>query len=123
MRGGNILRAIAEATLGQTSTRTRAAPRTQPSKLCSFSSASCELSNNQEYLESCNPSNDWKSTESPPGVETSQTGNIPEISDKLNSRDVSFMPSNDRLMLIDGTAIMYRAYYKLLGSLANQLPV
>lgn len=32
-----------------------------------------------------------------------------------NVTAVSEAPSNGRVMLIDGTAVIYRAYYKLLG--------
>ncbi|KAL5990916.1 hypothetical protein ACLOJK_011821 [Asimina triloba] len=41
---------------------------------------------------------------------------IPMDSPKLRDRDAQRDPSNGRVMLIDGTAMMYRAYYKLLGA-------
>lgn len=36
---------------------------------------------------------------------------------KLQEKTVNNQPSDGRVMLIDGTAIIYRAYYKLLGML------
>lgn len=38
-------------------------------------------------------------------------------SSKLQASEPSIDPMNNRVMLVDGTAIMYRSYYKLLGNL------
>lgn len=49
----------------------------------------------------------------------STTKHIVTDSSKLSKSDASVDLLNNRVMLIDGTAIMYRSYYKLLGILLN----
>lgn len=75
-----------------------------------------EQPNNQESLESCEPTSDGESTGGHLLVESNKTEDIPYTLDKnLNSSGLKL--ANGRLMLIDGTAAMYRAYYQLMASL------
>lgn len=75
-----------------------------------------EESDNQESLESCGPTCDGESTGGPLLVETNKTEGIPYTLDKnLNSSGLKH--AHGRLMVIDGTAAMYRSYYQLMASL------
>lgn len=75
-----------------------------------------EESDNQESLESCVPTCDGESTGGPLLVETNKTEGIPYTLDtNLNSSGLKH--ANGRLMVIDGTAAMYRSYYQLMASL------
>jgi 5'-3' exonuclease len=75
-----------------------------------------EQPDNQESLESCEPTSDGESTGGHLLVESNKTEDIPYTLDKnLNSSGLKL--ANGRLMLIDGTAAMYRAYYQLMASL------
>lgn len=40
------------------------------------------------------------------------------VSSKIRKSESSVDPLNNRVMLIDGTAIIYRSYYKILGNVA-----
>lgn len=73
-----------------------------------------EQSDNQESLESCGPTCGGESTGGPLLVETNKIEDIPYTLDKkLNSSALKH--ANGRLLVIDGTAAMYRAYYQLMG--------
>lgn len=75
-----------------------------------------EQSDNQESLESCGPTCGGESTGGPLLVETNKIEDIPYTLDKkLNSSALKH--ANGRLLVIDGTAAMYRAYYQLMASL------
>ena len=74
----------------------------------------CEQPDDQESLESCESSSDGESTRVPLFVETNKTEDILDTLDKkLNSTGLNL--ANGRLLLIDGTTAMYRAYYQLIG--------
>ena len=74
----------------------------------------CEQLDDQESLESCESSSHGESTGIPLFVETNKTKDIPYTLDKnLNSTGLKL--ANGRLLLIDGTTAMYRAYYQLIG--------
>lgn len=75
-----------------------------------------EQPDNEESLESCESSSDGESTGGPLLVETKKTEDIPDALDK-NLKSTGLKLANGRLMLIDGTAAMYRGYYKLMASL------
>ena len=74
----------------------------------------CEQPDDQESLESYESSSDGESIGVPSFVETNKTEDIPDTLDKnLNSTGLKL--ANGRLLLIDGTTAMYRAYYQLIG--------
>ena len=74
----------------------------------------CEQPDDQEFLESCESSSDGESTGVTLFFETNKTEDIPDTLDKnLNSTGLKL--ANGRLLLIDGTTALYRAYYQLVG--------
>ncbi|KAH9310690.1 hypothetical protein KI387_025725, partial [Taxus chinensis] len=77
---------------------------------------SFELPNNQNPPGSWESPNNKKSIGSPLVVETIKIDDIPDTSDNC-SNVVGFMPAKDQLMLIDGTPLIYRAYYKIMANL------
>ncbi|GLJ25388.1 hypothetical protein SUGI_0486060 [Cryptomeria japonica] len=77
---------------------------------------SLKLSNKQNPLGSCESPNYKKSTGSSLVVAASKIDDVPYTSDNYLD-GVGSKPAKDQLMLIDGTPVIYRAYYKIMSNL------
>ncbi|KAH9310687.1 hypothetical protein KI387_025722, partial [Taxus chinensis] len=81
---------------------------------------SLNVSNYQNAPRSCELPTNKKST-SPVVIETSNSckiNNSPDASE-INLNGAGSVASSDRLMLIDGTHVVYRAYYKIMAMLRH----